>query len=97
MTGRTKKRIEPKASGLVLVHSSLLTSHKWHEFVSSGSLVCRCHGDFSLVLRLFGFASFFVYAFGEAAALRSIVLRYEGVPIVTRVSFFYFFPFFMFI
>ena len=31
---------------------------------------------------------FHPYAFVEAAALRSIVLRYAGVPIVTRVSFF---------
>ena len=33
-------------------------------------------------------------AFVEAAALRSIVLRYAGVPIATRVSFFFVFPFF---
>ena len=33
-------------------------------------------------------------AFVEAAALRSIVLWYAGAPIATRVSFFYFFPFF---
>ena len=52
VTGRTKKRIA-KASGLVLVRSPLLTSHKWRELVSSGRLVCRCHGVFSLVLRLF--------------------------------------------
>ena len=37
---------------------------------------------------------FRLYAFVEAAALRSIVLRYAGVPIVTHVSFFYFFLFF---
>ena len=35
-----------------------------------------------------------LYAFVEAAALRSIVLRYAGVPIATRVSFFSFFSFF---
>ena len=51
----------PKASGLVLVCSPLLTRHKWRELVSSGRLVCRCHGVFSLVLCLFCFASFFVY------------------------------------
>ena len=53
---------------------------------------------FSLVLRLFCFASFFVYqvyAFVEAAALRSIVLRYAGVPIATCVSFFFFLLFFV--
>ena len=35
-------------------------------------------------------------SFVEAAALRSIVLRYAGVPIATRVSFFLFFPFCLF-
>ena len=39
---------------------------------------------------------FCLYAFVEAAALRSIVLRYAGVPIATRVSFFLFFPFCLF-
>ena len=87
----------------MLVRSPLLTSHKWRELVSCGHLVCRCHGVFSLALRWFCFASFFSfflfflffrpYAFVEAAALRSIVLRYAGVPIATCVSFFYFFLF----
>ena len=37
------------------------------------------------------FTSFFVfYDFVEAAALRSIALRYAGAPIATRVSFFFF-------
>ena len=36
---------------------------------------------------------FLLYAFVEAAALCSIVLRYAGTPIATRVSFFLFFPF----
>ena len=41
---------------------------------------------------MFCFASFSsLCAFVEAAALRSIVLRYAGAPIATRVSFF--FPF----
>ena len=35
---------------------------------------------------------FRLHVFVEAAALRSIVLRYAGAPIATRVSFF-FFPF----
>ena len=40
------------------------------------------------MLRLFCFASFSsLYAFVEAAALRSIVLRYASAPIATRVSF----------
>ena len=79
----------------MLVRSPLLTSHKWRELVSSGRFVCRCLATFSLMLRLFCFASFSrPYAFVEAAALRSIVLRYAGVPIATRVSFFLFFSFF---
>ena len=50
------------------------------------------------MLRLFCFALlcfallcfvFRRYAFVEAAALRSIVLRYAGAPIATRVSFFF--------
>ena len=45
------------------------------------------------MLHLFCFASLcFVlrlYAFVEAAALRSIVLRYAGAPIATQVSFFF--------
>ena len=49
----------------------------------------------SLVLRLFCFVllRFRLYAFVEAAALRSNVLRYAGAPIATRVSSFLFFPF----
>ena len=34
---------------------------------------------------------FRLYALVEAAAIRSTVLRYAGVPIATRVSFFFFF------
>ena len=100
VTGRTKKRIaQSKRACAGSLALALLTSHKWRELVSSGRLVCRCHGVFPLVLRLFCFASFFrlFYAFVEAAALRSIVLRYPGVPIATRVSFFYFFPFFVYL
>ena len=44
----------------------------------------------SLVLRLFGFTCFRLYAFVEAAALCLIVLQYAGAPIATRVSFFLF-------
>ena len=60
VTGRTKKRIAQRKRGSMLVRSPLLTSHKWRELVSSERLVCRCHGVFSLVLRFFCFASFFV-------------------------------------
>ena len=75
----------------MLVRPPLLTSHKWRELVSSGRSVCRCHDVFlwcyvcSVLLR------FRLYAFVEAAAFRSIVLRYAGAPIATRVSFFLFF------
>ena len=44
---------------------------------------------------LFSFV-FVWYAFVEVAALRSIVLRYAGAPIATRVSFFLF-PFFVYL
>ena len=87
--GNTKERIAQK-SGLVLVRSPLLTSHKWRELVSSAArLIYRCHDVFlwcyvSFLLFLFG-----LYACVEAAALRSIVLRYAGAPIATRVSFFF--------
>ena len=40
---------------------------------------------------------FRLYAFVEAAALRSIVLRYASVPIATRVSFNLFFSFFVYL
>ena len=62
VTGRTKKRITQSRRA----HAgslALLTSHKWRELVSSGRLVCRCHGVFSLVLCLFCFASFLSLCF----------------------------------
>ena len=98
VTGRAKKRIaqskRTRAGSLALVDYN----HKWRELVSSGRLVCRCHDVFSLVLRLFCFASFFrLCASVEAAALCSIVLRYVCVPIATSVSFSCIFPFFLFI
>ena len=71
----------------MLVRSPLLTSYKWHELVFAGRLVCRCHGVFfsgvAFVLVCFVFR---LEAFVEAAALRSIVLQYAGVPIATGVS-----------
>ena len=65
-----------------------MTSHKWGELVSSGRLVCRCHDVFLWCYVCFVLLRFRVYAFVEAAALRSIVLRYTHAPIATRVSFF---------
>ena len=67
VTGRTKERIPPKASGLVLVRSPLLTSHTWRELISSGYLVCRCHDVFLLCYPCFILLH---CAFVEAAALR---------------------------
>ena len=95
VTGRTKKRIAQsklaRAGSLALVdkpqvaRTCILRAFRlqlpWRFF--SGV-------TFDLFCFVFRF-----YAFVEAAALRSIVLRYAGVPITTRVSFFYlFFPFF---
>ena len=57
----------------------------------SGRLVCRCHDVFLWCYVCFVLLRFRLYAFVDAAALRSIILRYAGVPIATRVSFF--FPF----
>ena len=54
-----------------------MTSHKWRKLVSSGRLVCRCSVVFLWRYVCFGFVSF---AFTEAAALRSIVLRYVRAP-----------------
>ena len=49
--------------------------------------------SFSGVTFVFVLLHFRLYAFVEAAALRSIVLRYAGVPIATRVYLSLFFPF----
>ena len=73
----------------MLVRSPLLTSHKWRELASSGCLVCRCQNVFLWCYLCFVLLRFYLYAFVEAAALRSIVLRYAGAPIATRVSFFF--------
>ena len=50
---------------------------------------CRCHGIFLWCFVCFVLLRFRLYAFVEAAALRSIVLPYARVPIATRVSFFF--------
>ena len=89
--GKDQEEDSPKqACSLVLVRSPLLTSHRWRKLVSTGCLVCRCHEDFLWCYVCFVLLRFRLYAFVEAAALRSIVLRYAGVPMTTRVSFFYF-------
>ena len=46
--------------------------------------------SFSSVNLYFVLLRFCLYAFVEAAALHSIVLRYAGAPIATRISFFLF-------
>ena len=74
---------------VVLVRSPLLTSHKWSEFVSSGHLICRCHVDFLWCYVCFVLFRFRLHTFIEAAALRSIVVRYAGAPTAKRVSFFF--------
>ena len=74
-------------SGLVLVRSPLLTSHKWRELVSSGRLVCRCHDVFLWCYRCFVLLRFRFFAFVEATTLHSIVLRFAGALIPTRASF----------
>ena len=87
VTGRTKEMIaqtkRARAGSLALVD-------KWRELVPSGRLVCTCHHVFlwrHVCFVLLCFASFFrFYYFVEAAALRSIVLRYyAGAPTATRV------------
>ena len=50
----------------------------------SGRLVCRCHDVFLRCYVCFILLRFRLNAFVEAAALRSIVLRYASAPIATR-------------
>ena len=66
----------------MLVRSPLSTSHKWR--------VCRCHDVFLWCYLCFVLFRFRLYAFVEAAALRSTVLRYAGAPIATHTCFFLF-------
>ena len=76
----------------MLVRSPLLSSYKWRELVSSGCLIYRCHHVFLWGCVCFVLLRFRLYAFVEAAALRSIVHRYAGAPIATRAflsSFFF--------
>ena len=53
----------------------------------SGRLVCRCHDVFLWCYVCFVLLRFRLHALVEAAALRSIVLRYAGARIATCVSF----------
>ena len=50
VTGRTKEGIAPKASGLVLVRSPLLTSYKWRDLIlrrgrGQGNIHFPCSAD----------------------------------------------------
>ena len=63
--------------------------HKWRELVSSWRLVCRCHDVFLWCYLCFVLLRFRLYAFVEAATLRSVVLRYAGAPTAIHVSFFF--------
>ena len=94
VTRRTKERIaqskRARAGSLALVDYS----HKWRKLVPSGRLVCRCYDVFLWCYVCFVLLRFRLYAFVEAAALRSTVLRYGGAPIATRFFFFFFFFFF---
>ena len=83
-----------------LIHTlaRCVTIHTVHTILSVVSLThdMTCPLLYNLVLPLFCFASFSSFcAFVEATALRSIILRYTGAPIATRV-FFFFFPFCLF-
>ena len=77
----------------MLDRSPLLTSHKWRALVSSGRLVHRCPDVFLWCYVCFVLLRLRLYAFVEAAALRSIVLRYAGASIATRASFSFFLSF----
>ena len=52
-------------------------------------LQIRCHDVFLWCYVCFVLFRFLIYAFVEAVAFRSIVFRYAGAPIATRVSFFF--------
>ena len=77
VTGRIKERVaQSKRARAGLL--AILTSHKWRGLVSSGRLVYMCH-----VVFVWGYVCF-VFVFTQAAALRSMVLRYACVPTATR-------------
>ena len=96
MTGRTKEKIaqnkRARAGSLALVDS-----HKWRELYPPGVWFAddamTSFSGVTFVLFVFLALLCFVFRlhyFVEAVALRSIVLRYAGAPIATRVSFFFF-------
>ena len=94
--GKDQEEDSPEQADSCWFARPLLTinRHKWRELVSSGRLVCRWHDVFLWCYVCFVLIPFRLYAFVEAAALRSIVLRYAGAPVAARVFFFLFFFFF---
>ena len=91
--GKDQGEDSPKRAGSCWFARPLLTSHKWRELVSSGRLVCRYHDVSHWRYLCYVLLRFRLYAFVEAVALRSIVLRYAGAPITPRVSFSFSFSF----
>ena len=96
--GKDPEEDSPKQAGSCwFAHPCCLTRSVWRELVSSGCFVCRYHDVFfsgvTFVLFCFAFVSMLLL---KPRPLRSIVLRYAGVPIATRVFFFFFFPFCLF-
>ena len=85
LDGKDQREDSPKQAG------SCWFARPRRELLSSGRLVCRCHGVFPWCYVCFILLRFRLYAFVEAAALRSIVLRYAGVPIAARVFFVFLF------
>ena len=75
VTREGPRRGQPKASELVLVRSPLLTSHKWRELVFRAFGLQMSHDVFLWCYVCFVLLRFRLYAFAEAAALRSILLR----------------------
>ena len=67
---------------------AFFTSHKFSNLYPPGVWFADAMAFFSSVTFVLFCFVFRLYAFVEAAALRSIVLRYAGVPIATRISFF---------
>ena len=91
VTGRTKKRIAQSkwasAGSLALVDKPQV-ARTW--FLMAFGLQMSWHLSLSGVTFVLFCFVFILYAFVEAAALRSIVLRYAGAPIATRVFFCFF-------
>ena len=83
--GKNQRGDSPKQAG----SRWFARPYKWCKLVSSRRLGFRCHDIFLWGYLCSVLIHFRPYAFIEAAALRSIVLRYAGAPMIaTRVFFF---------